>query len=193
ATQKHACVVERTQMLAGKPAREQCVIIQDVNFLNNADIDGSKLPPPGAPNIMLAAGGRQLDHILEDSVINVWQFHVDWNDPTKTRVTGPVAIPVAPYHYMCDGQLTKCVPQPGTEQRLDSQGDKLMARVVYRRIGDQEAILATHSINTSSNAGGVRWYEFRVGKDRAVTLHQQGTYLSDGQFRWMASGTIDKF
>jgi hypothetical protein len=94
---------------------------------------------------------------------------------------------------MCDGQLTKCVPQPGTEQRLDSQGDKLMARVVYRRIGDQETILATHSINTSSNAGGVRWYEFRVGKDRAVTLHQQGTYLSDGRFRWMASGTIDKF
>src|SRR4029077_2954001 len=116
------------------------------------------------------AGGRQLDQILEDSVINVWQFHVDWNDPTKTKPTEPVAISVAPYHYLCDGQLTKCVPQQGTEQRLDAQGDKIMARVVYRRIGEQESILATHSINTSSSGGGVRWYEFRVGKDRAVTL-----------------------
>ncbi|MBI4503452.1 MAG: hypothetical protein HY700_20120 [Gemmatimonadetes bacterium] len=193
ATQKHACVAERDKMLRGEPAREQCVIIHDVNFLNNADVDGTKLPPRGAPNIMLAAGGRQLDSIFEDSVINVWQFHVDWKDPAKTRVTGPIAIPVAPYHYLCNGQLTKCVPQRGTEQRLDAQGDKIMARVVYRRIGDRESILATHSINTSSGGGGLRWYEFRVGKNREVTLYQQGTYLSDGQYRWMASGTMDKF
>ena len=39
----------------------------------------------------------------------------------------------------------------------------------------------------------MRWYEFRIGKDRGVSLHQQGTYLNDGKFRWMASGAIDKF
>ncbi|MGH9831950.1 MAG: hypothetical protein ACRD9Y_02970, partial [Blastocatellia bacterium] len=32
--QKHACVVERAKMLKGEPAREQCVIIDGVNFLN---------------------------------------------------------------------------------------------------------------------------------------------------------------
>src|SRR5882672_4691903 len=46
--QKHACVVERAKMLKGEPAREQCVIIDGVNFLNNADIDGKSAPPPGA-------------------------------------------------------------------------------------------------------------------------------------------------
>jgi hypothetical protein len=193
ATQKHACVVERDKLLQGKPAREQCLILENVNFLNNADIDGKSLPPRGAPNIMMAAGGRQLDTLLADSVINVWQFQVDWKDPANTRITGPVAIPVEPYHYLCGGQLTRCVPQPGTEQRLDSQGDKLMARLVYRRIGKQESILATHSINTSSGGGGVRWYEFRIGGDRSVSLYQQGTYLDDGKFRWMASGAIDRF
>ena len=193
ATQKHACVAERAKMLRGEPAREQCVIVENVNFLNNADIDGRALPPAGAPNIMVAAGGRQRDRIFADRVINVWQFHVAWDDAAKTRVTGPASIPVAPYHYLCNGQLTKCVPQPGTEQRLDAQGDKIMARVVYRRIGDREFILATHSINTSTGGGGVRWYEFRVGRGRAVTLYQQGTYLSDGKYRWMASGAIDKF
>ena len=193
ATQKHACVADRTKMLAGKPATEQCVIVENVNFLNNADIDGKALPPAGAPNIMMAAGGRQLDTLLADSVINVWQFHVDWKDPAKTKVTGPEVIAVAPYHYLCDGQLSSCVPQPGTDRRLDSQGDKLMARLVYRRIGNRESIVATHSINTSSGGGGIRWYEFRVGANRNVRLHQQGTYSPDSLYRWMASPAMDRF
>ena len=191
ATQKHACVADRTAMLAGRPATEQCLIIENVNFLNNADIDGKALPPPGAPNIMMAAGGRQLDSLFADSTIDVWQFHVDWKDPTKTRITGPAKISVAPYHYLCNGQLSSCVPQPGTDRRLDSQGDKIMARLVYRRIGNRESIVATHSVNTSQGGGGVRWYEFRVGAGRQVRLHQQGTFAPDSFYRWMASPAID--
>lgn len=194
ATQKHACVADRVAMLAGKPASEQCIIVENVNFFNNADIDGKTLPPKDAPNIMIAGGGRQLDTLLADSVVNVWQFHVDWKDPSKTKIDGPTAIKVAPYSYLCGGQLTNCVPQPGAERRLDSQGDKIMSRLVYRRLGDHESILATHSIATAAGGGGVRWYEFRVNeKSRAVSLFQQGTYLGDGDYRWMASGTIDKF
>ena len=192
ATQKHACVVDRTKMLAGLPATEQCLIVENVNFLNNADIDGKLLPPKGSPNIMMAAGGRQLDSVFADSVIKVWQFHVDWTDPTKTRISEAENIAVAPYNYLCNGQLSNCVPQPGTERRLDSQGDKLMARLVYRRIGNRESIVGTHSINTMSGGGGVRWYEFRVGANRKVMLHQQGTYAPDSLFRWMASGAIDR-
>ena len=193
ATQKHACVVEREQMLKGQPAREQCVIVENVNFLNNADLEGKALPPAGAPNIMLAAGGTQLDQVIEDDRIFAWQFHVDWEDPSKTRVSGPQAIAVAPYRYLCDGQLTSCVPQPGTDRRLDAQGDKIMARVVYRRFEDRESVVAVHSVNTTAGGGGVRWYELQVGSDRALTLHQQGTYAPDGRFRWMASPAIDRF
>ncbi|HEY5061036.1 MAG TPA: hypothetical protein VII52_05840, partial [Gemmatimonadaceae bacterium] len=194
ATQKQACVADRARMLAGQPATEQCVILENVNFLNNADIDGTAPPPAGAPNIMMAAGGRQLDTLLADSVVDVWQYHVDWKHPANTKVSGPERIPVAPYHYLCDGQLTSCVPQPGTDRRLDAQGDKLMARLVYRRIGNRESIVATHSINTTTDGGGggVRWYEFRVGANRQVRLQQQGTYLAGGQYRWMASPAIDR-
>jgi hypothetical protein len=192
ATEKHACVAERAKMLRGEPATEQCVIIENVNFLNNADLDGQALPPSGAPNIMMAAGGRQLDGIMEDDVVLAWQYHVDWKDPSKTSVTGPEQIAVAPYHYLCDGQLTACVPQPGSERRLDAQGDKIMARLAYRRIGSQESIVAVHSINSSTGGGGVRWYEFRVSAGRKVSLHQQGTFAPDG-FRWMASPAMDRF
>ena len=189
--QKHACVVDRGKMLKGEDATEQCVVIDGVNFLNNADLDGKQLPPKGAPNIMMAAGGTQLKKIMEDDGIYVWSFHVDWKKPSKTKVVGPTRIAVAPYHYLCDGQLTNCVPQPGVDRRLDAQGDKLMARLVYRRLGDQESIVAVHSVNTSSGGGGVRWYELRVDKRRNVTLYQQGTYAPEGFYRWMASPAMD--
>ena len=144
--QKHACVVDRTSMLAGQDATEQCFVLDGVNFLNNADLDGKRLPPAGAPNIMMATGGRQLDSIFTDDGVYVWQFQVDWEDPSRTRLAGPEKILVAPYHYLCDGQLTSCVPQPGTDRRLDSQGDKIMARLVYRNLGNREAIVAVHSV-----------------------------------------------
>lgn len=189
--QKHACVADRVKMLKGEDATEQCVIVDDVNFLNNADLDGKQLPPAGSPNIMMAAGGTQLRKVMEDDGIYVWKFHVDWNDPSRTKVDGPVKIAVAPYHYLCDGQLTSCVPQPGTDRRLDAQGDKLMTRLVYRRIGNQESIVAVHSVNTSIGAGGVRWYEFRLDKKRDVKLYQQGTYAPDKFYRWLGTAAMD--
>jgi hypothetical protein len=191
--QKHACVVDRTSMLAGRPAKEQCLIIDGVNFLNNADIDGMEVPPAGAPNIMMAAGGTQLKQDFDDDGILVWKFYVDWKDHSKTRVVGPEKIPVAPYQYLCNGQLTNCVPQPDTDRRLDAQGDKIMARLVYRRIGSRESVVAVHSVNTAAGGGGVRWYEFRVNQKRDVELYQQGTYAPDGLYRWMASPAIDRF
>ena len=200
ATQKHACVVERDKMLKGQPAREQCLIVENVNFLNNADIDGKTMPPAGAPNVMIAAGAEQLSGKFEDDGIYAWQFKVDWSDPARTIATGPTKIAVAPYHYLCDGQLTNCVPQPGTDRRLDAQGDKLMARVVYRRINNVETLVAVHSVNTSAGGGGVRWYELGIdAKSRAVSLKQHGTYAPSApvnagpSFRWMASPAIDKF
>lgn len=190
--QKHACVVERNKMLKGLPATEQCFVIDGVNFLNNADIDGQGLPPRSAPNIMMAAGGAQLKKIPADDVILAWKFHVDWQTPANTKIIGPTKIPVAPYQYLCGGQLTNCVPQPGTDRRLDAQGDKIMARLVYRKVNGHESIVAVHSVNTAAGGGGVRWYEFRIGKNREPILYQQGTFAPDNFYRWMASPAIDR-
>lgn len=191
--EKHACVADRTRMLRGEPAGEQCVVVSGVNFLNTVDLDGTALPPAGAPNILLAAGGTQLRGILADSVLHAWHFHVDWDDITRTRLTGPDTIRVAPYRYLCGGQLTSCVPQPGVERKLDAQGDKLMPRVVYRRLGDREVIVAVHAIDTQAGGGGVRWYELQVTPSRTLRVAQQGTYAPDSAFRWLASPAIDRF
>jgi hypothetical protein len=189
--QKHTCIADRAKMLAGQPATEQCIVINGVNFLNNADIDGPAAPPAGTPNIMMAAGGTQLKNIFDDDGIYFWRVHVDWNNPANTKADGPVKIKVAPYHYLCNGQLSSCVPQPNTERRLDVQGDKIMQRLVYRKIGGHESIVAAHSVATQGG-GGVRWYEFRLDKKGDPELYQQGTYTPEGLYRWMPSIAMDK-
>lgn len=191
--QKHACVAERAAMLEGKPAREICAIVDGVNFLNPEDLDGSAPPPAGAPNLFFANGGTQLHQIFEGDSISCYRFHVDWQTPSASTFSGPATIAVAPYHYLCNGQLTSCVPQPGTNARLDAQGDKIMQRVVYRRVGERQLIAASDSVNTrAGNGGGVRWYEFALDANGAPTLLQQGTYDPGGGFRWMSSLGLDK-
>jgi len=190
--QKHVCAADRNKMLQGRAADEQCQIIDGVSFLNLADIDGKKLPPAGEPEIVLAAGGTQLHEIFEDNAIYAWKYSVNWNDPSQTKLSGPEKIAVAPYHFLCNGQLSKCVPQPGTDVRLDSQGDKLMQRVSYRNFGRYQSIVASHSIDTKAKGGGVRWYELRLDRSGALQLFQQGTYAPDGDFRWMPSIALDR-
>lgn len=189
--QKHVCIADRNKMLKGEPATEQCIVIDGVNFLNNSDVDGMNQPPAGAPNIMMAAGGTQLKKIFEDDGIFYWKVHVDWANPANTKADGPHKISVAPYHYLCNGQLSSCVPQPGTDRHLDVQGDKIMQRLVYRRIGKRESIVAAHSIATKAGAGGVRWYEFRLDKNGDPQLFQQGTYAPDKFYRFMPSIGMD--
>jgi hypothetical protein len=190
--QKHTCIADRAKMLVGQPATEQCIVIDGVNFLNNADIDGPAAPPSGTPNIMMAAGGTQLKNIFDDDGIYFWKVHVDWNNPANTNADGPVKIKVAPYHYLCNGQLSSCVPQPNTERRLDVQGDKIMQRLVYRRVGRHQSIVAAHSVATQGGGGGVRWYEFRLNKKGDPERYQQGTYAPEWFYRWMPSIAMDK-
>ncbi len=189
--QKQLCAADRGKMLRGEAANEQCQILDGVNFLNAADIDGTRLPPAGMPEIVMAAGGAQLHGILESGSIYAWHYHMDWTNPANTSLSGPEKIAVAPYHYLCTGQLSRCVPQPGTDVRLDSQGDKLMQRLAYRNFGSYQAIVATHSIDTRAG-GGVRWYEFRLSANGTPQLFQQGTYAPDGGYRWMGSIAMDR-
>jgi hypothetical protein len=191
-TQKHDCIAERDKMLKGEVASEQCVIIDGGVFMLNTDLDGKRPPPAGAPNIMMSTGGTQLMKIFEDDGVYFYKVHVDWGDPAKTSVSAPQKIAVAPYHYLCDGQLSNCVSQPGTERHLDSQGDKLIQRLVYRNFGDHESILAEHSVATAAHGGGVRWYEFRLNAQRDPVLYQQSTYAPDKFFRWLGSMAMDR-
>src|SRR5579871_5365540 len=65
-TQKHDCIADRNKMLKGLPATEQCVVIDSAVFMLNSDVDGKRMPPAGAPNIMMSTGGAQLTKSFAD-------------------------------------------------------------------------------------------------------------------------------
>ena len=91
------------------------------------------------------------------SVVHHWwdlnwaDYHVDWATPSASTLTGPTKITVSRYHYLCDGQLTNCVPQMGSSTKLDAQGDKLMQRLVYRNFGDHHLLTVSDLICADKN------------------------------------------
>jgi hypothetical protein len=178
----YVCALDRTKMLTGATATAQCFQLSSTyqtSTLLPADLDGSVLPPPGAPNYMLS---------LATNALNIWQFHVDFTNPLNTTLTGPVALPVAAYSEACGGTI--CIPQPGTTQQVDSLGDRLMWRLAYRNFGAHESLVATHSVVANSSTG-VRWYEIRSPASNPI-VYQSGTYAPDSNYRWMGSIAMDR-
>ncbi|HEV2010769.1 MAG TPA: hypothetical protein VGS17_07060 [Candidatus Limnocylindria bacterium] len=179
------CAYDRSSMLTGAAATQQCFqLSSSFGGVLPADLDGPTAPPVGSPNFMLNFGTNSL---------NLWKFHVDWGTTTNTTLTGPTPIPVGAFSAACGGGT--CIPQPGTSQKLDSLGDRLMYRLAYRKFTDHEALVVNHSVAVGGRKGtvGMRWYELRI-PNATPTVFQSGTYgLSDGVFRWMASAAMDKF
>ncbi len=182
-----ACAFDRAAMLAGAAAGSVCFQLSSSNgALLPSDLDGSTPPPAGSPNYFLGLG--------TSTSLNVYKFHVDFATPSNSTLTGPTAITVASYAEACGGGT--CVPQPGTRQKLDSLGDRVMYRLAYRNFGNgQESLVVNHSVNVGSRKRstytGVRWYELRVS-NFTPSLYQQGTFAPDSNFRWMGSIAMDK-
>jgi len=175
-----AAALDRTSMLAGLPATQQLFQTSSGGLLPST-LDGSRLPPAGAPDHMLALGGN-------NASLLAWNFHVDWTTPANSSFSGPVVIPVAAFSPVCGGGT--CIPQSGTIQQLDSLADRLMYRLAYRNFGDHESLVANHSV-VAGGSSGVRWYELRMS-NAYPALYQQGTYAPDGDYRWMGSVAMDQ-
>jgi hypothetical protein len=180
-----ACALDRASMLTGATATMQCSPQLSpllYSSLLPSDLDGSRPPPVGSPNyfVNLDVNGNALD---------IWQFHVDFANTANTTFTGPVSVPVVAYSDACGASGT-CIPQPGTNQQLDSLGDRVMHRLAYRNFGSYETLVINHSVMVGSSVG-VRWYELR-NPGGAPAIYQQGTYAPDATYRWMGSIGMDR-
>ena len=183
-----ACAYDRSKMLAGQPATQQCSQLStSYGGLLPADLDGSTAPPAGSPNYLM----NKLQ-----TTLGLWKFKVDWANSANSSFTGPTQLPVAAFNAACSGGT--CIPQGGTSQKLDSLADRLMFRLAYRNIGGVERMVVNHSVQVNSsnkrnsgNSAAVRWYEVR-GIAATPTVFQQGSYSPDTKFRWMGSAAMDK-
>jgi hypothetical protein len=181
------CAFDRNSMLLGAAATQQCFqLSKSYGGLLPADLDGKTAPPAGSPNYFMNFGTNSL---------RLWKFKVNWATPASTTFTGPTSIPVATFSAACGGGGT-CIPQPGTNQKLDSLADRLMYRLAYRNFGTYESLVVNHSVAVGSSRTksitSVRWYEIR-NPNGTPTVFQQGTLgAADGIHRWMGSIAQDK-
>jgi hypothetical protein len=167
-------------MLAGVPTATQQCFNTSISYggLLPADLDGTTLPPAGAPNPFVALG-------TSNTTLALWKFHSDFVTPANATFTGPTAITVPAYTEACD----QCIPQNGGEL-LDSLSDRLMYRAAYRNFGTHESIVVNHAV-TAGTSVGLRWYELR-GVTTTPTVYQSGTFAPDGDYRWMGSAAMDQ-
>lgn len=186
-----ACALDRNAMLSGASAKSVCFTRPGVNTLLPADLDGHTPPPAGSPNYFV--GGINTGH----NVLNVFKFHADFSNPKASTLTGPTAIAVASYTPSCladGGYYRSCVPQKGSNIRLETLSDRLMYRNTYRNFSDHETLVINHSVDVAGASGhsvGLRWYELRSVGSGNFTVFQQGTYAPDSSSRWMGSAAMD--
>jgi hypothetical protein len=171
------CAFDRSAMLAGTAATQVCFQLGTAfGGVLPSDIDGSTAPPAGSPGYFVDFGAALND-------LELWQIsNINFAAATAT-LTGPTTLPVTAFSPLCNGGT--CVPQLGTNQKLDSLADRLMYRLAYRNFGDHEALVVNHAITS-----GIRWYEIR-SPGSSPTVFQQGTFAPDSNFRWMGSAAMD--
>ena len=131
-----AWAFDRANMLNGtfvNPVR--FTIAGPALFLLPVDLDGATNPPLGAP----APFARAIDGTLWGGAdrVEVFDFHVDWNNPALSTFTPNVTLATNFDANMCNGQnlFNNCVPQPGTATLLETLTNWSMQPLQYRNFG----------------------------------------------------------
>src|SRR5215471_13343661 len=180
---------DRSKMLAGQPA----TFVSPVGPLGGsvdaflpADLDGSRLPPTGAPNTFVGFPGQ-----ATSPNYTAYHFHVDFVTPANSTFTTFANPPAAGFTALCPSTRA-CVPQNGvtSSNYLDGIGDRLMFCLGYRNFGDHESVVGNYTVS-SGGVAGVRWFELRNVTSGPVTVYQQSTYQPDTTWRWMGSAAMD--
>jgi uncharacterized repeat protein (TIGR01451 family) len=190
-------VLDRDAMLAGEPASTISFKVDPTNFLLPSDLDGSAVPPPGAPNWFTTFGGPDT-HAGGPSSLDVYAFSADFDQPAQSSLTREVSIAISAFRGVCQvgGSAPRkaCVPQPGVDQRLAPLDDYPMFRSAYRNFGEQQTIVGAFSHGVGTEADPIattRWWEIRR-TDIGWSLHQEGDVGTGDPSRWTASAAMDR-
>src|SRR6266568_852125 len=176
---------DRAKMLAGLPATFITTGItggSSEDAYLPTDLDGSILPPAGAPASFV--------EFPSTGAYRVFHFHVDFATPANSTFTLFSSPAAAGFSLLCP-TTRSCVPQLGTTNKVDGIGDRLMFRLAYRNFGDHEAVVGNYTVS-SSGVAGVRWFELRNVTSGPVTVFQESTYQPDTIWRWMGSAAMDQ-
>ncbi len=184
---------ERDKMLVGAAAQVVVFNMSTVfpgsnNFLA-ADVDGTTPPPAGSPGYVMGL----VNPSTPQTSLGLVEIDLDWSNTGNSTMTGPILVPVTPFDGNVCNFARPCIPQPGTNNKVDGFADALMHRLAYRNFGTHQAMVATHTVDVGdfNDHAGIRWYEFR-NTGGGWSTHQDGTYSPDGDHRWMPSIAMDE-
>ena len=202
------CGYDRAKLLTGDPSAEQICfqLTQNESSLLPADRDSPVGPPATEDEFFIGSVDA-----VDNSHLSLYSMHInDWEtgSATMTGLNNSQLIAVAAYMGSCNGQYGgDCVPQGGTNAKLESLGDRLMYRFAYWNDRPSPTVtaappippplqhwLVNFDVGSSTGQIGVRWFEFiaaqRTVPVTSLSVFQQGTFAgspSDTNYRWMGS------
>ena len=123
-----------------------------------------------------AWGGVTTDHI------KVWNFDVDWSDPSTASISTPLEIEISDfdsYILGTGGDSFANLQQPGTGQRIDALVHVLNYQTHRYNFGTHESIILNFVVEpvNGSKVSGLRWVELRKSGGGDWELYQEGTYV----------------
>ncbi len=189
---------ERGNMLKGEPAAMLKVrepLRQ--NFTLPADLDGPLAPPDGSPMYFYSVLERSA-YGLPD-VVKVCSFEADFVEQKITLASERQDIDADFLFLVCTDDsghpLQECIPQKGTDQKLDAIAEWPMWRLQYRNFGTHETLVGnfTARVDDTGEQAGIYWFELQkqAGSD-TWEMHNQATYAPDDLHRWMGSIAMDQ-
>lgn len=184
------CALDRKKMLAGHKAKMQCRQFGPNDSqvpLLPVDLEGKKLPPENTPgyfvNLTKSSPPADLNYI------QIYQFNVDFKQPTNSLLIGPVWILNLYFDTPPDAI------QPGTNILLNTHGESFMHRVTYRQFDEYGSLLAVQTSKAKSSYidyPAIRWHEIRIKDTSDPEVYQQATFTPDSKNRFLGSIAMDK-
>jgi hypothetical protein len=198
-----ACAYDKAAMLAGTAAVSVCFNSTARFSYLPADLDGTTLPPAGAPNPHISwdwafvAGPPAVPYKMQLTKFKpnfVTPALSTFNDGFGGATFSAVEFPLDNGTIAaCADNGNACVPQLGTTQLLDTLGSRHMYRLVYRNFGNFDALLITQAVDPAgAPVAGVRWFEIRNPNANPPVVYQNSTYAPGTDNRWMSSAAFDK-
>lgn len=155
---------------------------------------GITTPSKKDPALIMRAADDAWGGSVGSDHLEIYKVKINWKNPANSTLTGPLSLPTIDFNSnLCGFNSFSCIPQPGTNTKLDPLGNLLMDKVQYRNMGSYETIVCSQACNADgSGTAGIRWYELRKSGSDDWTIYQQGTYSPDADSRFMSSISVNQ-
>jgi hypothetical protein len=128
--------------------------------------------------------------------LELFEFAVDFENPANSTFTLAQELTPQPFQLLpCAPSVRDCVPQPGTNVRLDALFNRALRQLHYRATANNtESMVLNQAVDVGGGVSGVRWWE--IFRDNNVegagwTLRQDATYSPDDTYRFMGAMAIN--